>query len=351
MVGQAAKAGDMRAGNVPKQGMKAMNGGGGSVSRSSQKYVAPAHEKIKAKATALSHSQLHAQWEANGRDANGKLIKHVEKKEGWSKEEINRARDRAAEERRRAAEVVTVAAADAGEQPEAAPEGEQAHVLARARMRELAEALQSPGVGCAGSSSGEDAGREAQLAAVECRRFQLEELQCLEAMFYHEFMLVGADAVAALRAKCEALGDDAAAADAAALREVVSHPPLECALQLTAHGEREKAAVATAAGEAAADEAATATTPLVASILLRVRFPVDYPNAPPVLSVEDAMVTSQEALGKDKVLATVAMVDEDTLVAAMLEQAAQTLPEQCVFEAVSGVVERAFEFVGPATWV
>ena len=107
MVGQAAKAADMRAGAVPKPGMKAMNGGGGSVSRSTQKYVAPAPEKPKSKPKAASHSQMVAQWEANGRDADGKLIKHVEKKKELTKEEVNRLRDRALEEKRRAATVVT----------------------------------------------------------------------------------------------------------------------------------------------------------------------------------------------------------------------------------------------------
>eukprot|EP00966_Prymnesium_polylepis_P131054 3031007-Prymnesium_polylepis.1 len=100
MVGQAAKAADMRAGNVPKPGMKAMNGGGGSVSVSTQKYKAPPEEKPKAKVKGTSHSQMVAQWEANGRDANGKLIKHTEKKRTWTKEQVNAARDRALDQRR-----------------------------------------------------------------------------------------------------------------------------------------------------------------------------------------------------------------------------------------------------------
>ena len=159
----------MRAGNVPKPGMKAMNGGGGSMSRSTGKYVAPAVEKPKAKPPKpTSHSQMVQQWEANGRDAEGKLIKHAEKKQGWSKEEMNAARDRAAEERRKQAEAAmpkTIAAADAGEELEPVLDGEQAHVLARTRMSALAYQLQSLTTDDAGGSSDDGASRE-QLWAV-----------------------------------------------------------------------------------------------------------------------------------------------------------------------------------------
>lgn len=335
MVGQAAKAADMRAGAVPKPGMKAMNGGGGSVSRSTQKYVAPAPEKPKAKPKAASHSQMVAQWEANGRDADGKLIKHVEKKKELTKEEVNRLRDRALEEKRRAATVVTTAAADAGEEVEAGPEGEPAHELARARMAALAEQLEQLTLADAGSSSSDDGGASTEelWAAAECRRAQLEELLLLEAMFIDEYRLVSdPDAVAALREKVEALGDDAATADAAVLREVAAHPPLECSLQLTAHGERDAIA-------------------LVASVLVRVAFAADYPKVPPTLTVEDAMVTTQEPLGADKVLATVAVLDEAKLVAAMLERAAETAPDPCIFDAATCLTERAFEFVGDVAWI
>ena len=188
MVGQAAKAADMRSGDVPKPGMKAMNGGGGSVSRSSQKFKPAPVEKPKAKAKGQTHGQLVMQWEQNGRDANGKLIKFVEKKQGWSKEEVNKARDRALEEQRRAAEVTLTPAADVGEEVEVMPMGEQAHLLARTRMAELARALQqltvtdSGGVGSGGSCSGggsEGDARSAEelWAAAEFRRRQLEEVR------------------------------------------------------------------------------------------------------------------------------------------------------------------------------
>ena len=296
------------------------------------------------------------QWEANGRDAEGKLIKHTPKKQGWTKDEINRARDRADAERRRAAEqaaVTTTPAGAAGEAVEAA-EGVPAHELARARLRELAHALQTgaegaAGGGAEGASAAEGAGAscepppEEQWAIAECRRSQLEELECLEAMFADEFVLVSsAGGVERLRELSESLGEDAVGTDAAALREVAAHPPLECSLQLTAHGERP------AAEEG--ERAVTILVPLVASILLRVRLPVEYPKTPPVLAIEDVMVTTQEPLGRDKMLTTVARLNEDALVAAMLERAAATLPEPCIYEVATYLTESALEAVGHS-WV
>eukprot|EP00966_Prymnesium_polylepis_P291779 6738885-Prymnesium_polylepis.1 len=85
-------------------------------------------------------------------------------------------------------------------------------------MSELAHALQSLAVEDAEIAGG--GSDEQQWAVAECRRAQLEELECLEAMFPEEFLLVSsADAVASLREARERLGDDAASADAAALRE------------------------------------------------------------------------------------------------------------------------------------
>ena len=193
----------------------------------------------------------------------------------------------------------------------------------------------------------------------ENRRAQLEELECLEAMYIDEFLLVtSADAVAALRAKCDLVGEDAASADAATLRDVAMHPPLEFSLQLTAHGERTAEAAPAPTDEAGAEQEGGApslagptsggptATPLVASLLLRVRFPATYPAAaPPVLILEDAMVTTEEPLASDKVLTTQALVQEEELLAAMLERAAETLPDPCVFDAASWAVENAFEFV------
>lgn len=366
----------MRAGNVAKPGMKAMNGGGGSVSRSTQKHVAAPEEKPKPKPKATSHSQLAMQWEANGRDANGKVIKHVERKKEWTKDEINRARDRAAEERRQAAQAVAVnlvAAADVGEELEVVPDGEPAHVLARERMANLAQKLQCLAMCGEGEDKGGDAvgggdgggssssgGKDELWAAAECRRSQLEEVECLQAIFINEFASVTpSDTLATMREALDSLGDDVASADEAALREVAAQPPLEFALQLTCEGERSPPAAAADGGDGgggdSSDEASAQSsvpsTPLVASILLRVRLPLSYPHAPPTFLIEDAMVTTRAPLGKHKVLATRALLDEAGLVAAMCERAAATLPDPSIYEVASWLTESgAFEFVGQA-WI
>ena len=100
-------------------------------------------------------------------------------------------------------------------------------------------------------------------------------------------------------------------------------------------------------GEAAAWPAVA----LVASILLRVRFPPEYPQAaPPEVSVEDSMVTTQAPLPQNKVLATLAILDEGGLVCGFLERAAECLPDPCVYEAATWLTESAFDFVGQA-WI
>jgi len=336
--------------------MKSMGGGGGSTSVSTRKYKPPTEEKPKRVEKAASHSEMAMAWEANGRDKNGKLIKYVEKPKGWTKEDINRARDRALEEQRRAAAGPAMTdAADAGDELEPIPAaGESAHVLARTRMAELALALQGldPMAAGAGSSSEQGGGstlsHEQLWTIAEGRRAQLVELECLQALFPDEFLLLTpADAVSALRARCEALGHDVASADAAALQEVAAHRSLEFVLQLTAYGERGQAADGEEDGEAAARPAVA----LVASILLRVRFPPEYPQAaPPEVSVEDSMVTTQAPLPQNKVLATLAILDEGGLVCGFLARAAECLPDPCVYEAATWLTESAFDFVGQA-WI
>ena len=336
--------------------MKSMGGGGGSTSVSTRKYKPPTEEKPKRVEKAASHSEMAMAWEANGRDKNGKLIKFVEKPKGWTKEDINRARDRALEEQRRAAAGPAMTdAADAGDELEPIPAGESAHVLARARMAELALALQGldPMAAGAGSSSEQGGGLILSLERLwtiaEGRRAQLVELECLQALFPDEFVLLTpADAVSALRARCEALGHDVASADAAALQEVAAHRSLEFVLQLTAHGERASQAADDEEGDEAAARPAVA---LVASILLRVRFPPEYPQAaPPEVSVEDSMVTMQAPLPPNKVLATLAILDEGGLVCGFLARAAECLPDPCVYEAATWLTESAFDFVGQA-WI
>jgi hypothetical protein len=89
----------------------------------------------------------------------------------------------------------------------------------------------------------------------------------------------------------------------------------------------------------------------LASILLRVRFPPEYPQAaPPEVSVEDSMVTTQAPLPQNKVLATLAILDEGGLVCGFLARAAECLPGPCVYEAATWLTENAFDFVGQA-WI
>jgi hypothetical protein len=337
MVGQAARAADMRVGNVPKCGMKAMNGGGGSMSRSTNKHVDAPVEKAKPKPKPTSHSQMAQQWEANGRDANGKLVKHVEKKQGWTKDEINAARDRAADERQRqgeAAKVKMIAADDAGEELEPVPDGPAAAEQVRTRLAELAgamEALTTDDAGAAGTSSAGALDEGTPMPPEElaqCLQSQLDELACLEAMFPEgEFRLLSpAPSIEALRAALEVL--DAAPDDAAALAALAAHPPLEFALALTVSSDE-------------ASEASEAAAQLVGTVLLRVRFPKRYMHpdsgVPPQWDVEDAMVAPAAArkLSDDGRRA----LDEARLLAGLREQAAALAPTPCVYEVVAWMSE------------
>ena len=152
----------------------------------------------------------------------------------------------------------------------------------------------------------------------------------VRAMFPDETLLCCAAAdVEALRTALETLDD--AAEDADALRAVATLPPLELCMQLTAEDHRPEA---------------SAAKPLVAAMLLRVRFPPRYPQAPPVVLVDDTMVTdAATALGADKTLSTLAVLDDGALTEAMLRQAAAVLPDPCVYEMVTWMGEHAFEFM------
>ena len=144
-------------------------------------------------------------------------------------------------------------------------------------------------------------------------------------MFVDEFRLVtSVEAVAALREQCESLGDDAGSADVNVLRQVVDHSPLEFSLQLTANGARSKPVEAAASADD--DEAKEVSIPMVASILLR-GFPREYPSVPPSFHVEDAMVTTQEHMARDKMLATRAIVQEEALCKGLREKAEESLPD------------------------
>ena len=324
--------------------MKAMGGGGGSFSKSSAKHVAQATVKVK-KEKKVSHSELAARWAANG----GKFVEP--EKKAWTKADIAQAQ--AEKERAEAAAKAGPTATAAG--PEEAPEapaaavGARPHERARERMAELAAGLQALSVASDGDSDGrgDDEAPAVDLAALaECRRAQLEELTCLEAMFIDEYRLVSeAAGVEELRARLEAL--DESGTDDELARAVAAHPPLEFALQLTAEGSG--AAVGEEEEEDGDDAAEAARRPrgrLVASILLRVRYPTT-PGALPLLHVEDAMITDADAppLGPDKCLSTLGTLDEAALLAALHEQAEGVLPGPCVYEMAAWAVEHALEFV------
>jgi hypothetical protein len=62
------------------------------------------------------------------------------------------------------------------------------------------------------------------------------------------------------------------------------------------------------------------------------------------------MVTMQAPLPQNKVLATLAILDEGGLVCGFLARAAECLPDPCVYEAATWLTESAFDFVGQA-WI
>ena len=340
--------------------MKALGGGGGSWSKTSNKAEPKPVVKAKPPAKKLSHSELAAQWEANGRDESGKLIKGVETKRAWTQGDIDRARrakeraeEQAAADKKQAAEGKRLAAcqADAEKNAPVVPVGEFSHELAQARMAELARQIQSLTTEDAeGRTAEEPLGPRQPVAEyptlAECRRSQLQELELLEAMFPDEFLLSNPMHVQALRAAVEQL--DAAADDDEALRAIAESAPLECVLQMTVRDEPSEAAAAPS-DSAAPSDGAGKLQQLVASILLRVRFPPLYPTpgTPPIVRVEDVMITDALAppLGKDKLLSTCAILDQAEVVAAMLRLAAEAQPDPVVHEMVSWLLDNAFAFV------
>ena len=336
--------------------MKALGGGGGSYSKTSHKAVAKPAEKPKAKPKTLSHSQLQAQWEQNGRDADGKLIKHVvDTSKIWTKADIERARaakEKAEEEARQLKNPKPVPAGSI-EDEVIIVSGRSAQEVAKERMAGLALDLepQSSGDGDNGAGASSDVPDAGRLRA------QLDELAVLEAMFVDDYRLVSdATGVDALRSALEGLEADGTAANALAV--VASHPLLEFALQINVD-EPEEAARARAAKansqEAKDEETSETSAPrfLVASILLRVRLPAAYPTpgSPPLLYVEDAMVTEAGAeLGADKVLTSCAVLDEGALTTDMRLQAEASLPDPCVWDMTNWMTEHAFDYI-TTTWL
>ena len=342
--------------------MKALGGGGGSFSKTSLKAAPAPEPKAKPKTKSLSHSQLQAQWEQNGRDADGKLIKHVvDTSKVWTKADIDRARaqkERAEEEARQAKKPI---AANSLEEDVVLVSGRPALEVAKERMAALAEKLKPRDAGS--SSEDESAGADTADDFIEELTAQFEELTLLEAMFVEEYVLISdSDEVTNLRGALEC---DVEYAEATAF--LAKRGPLEFALQLTAEEPAEAAtaraaaAAARAAAEAKDDEedaaadqvAAKASAPLVASILLRVSLPFAYPTpgSPPLLYVEDAMITEAGAeIGSDKVLTSCGVLDEAALIKEMVAQAEESLPNPCVWELTTLLSEHAFEYI-TATWL
>ena len=315
-----------------------MGGGGGSYSKTSRKAAPKSAPKVSKGPKKPTHSQLVAKWQEQG----GKF---VEEKKEWTKADIDRAR-RAKE----AAEEAAAAAAAAGSAPpppeeeeQSGPAGPTVAELARARMAELAIQMQTLSTEAAPTVDAETyaaATVDELRSLAECRRSQLEELEMVEAMFPEEFLLSSNPVdVEALRAAVEALDET----DVEALLGIAAHRPLEFMLQMTVSDQR-----AAAVNEAEKEGEEQEVKELVASVLLRVRFPALYPTPehPPLLHVEDVMITEAIAeLGKGKVLSTLALLDEGAMMEAMLEQAREVLPNPCVYEMVNWMSENAFKFV------
>ena len=246
-------------------------------------------------------------------------------------------------------------------------EGEKANVLARARMDELAQAMQLASlasgeplaadaiISAGAEDGGDNTNRNEMWGLAECRRSQLEELEMLEAMFVDVgaeeltstlfFLVTNPERLASLKATVEEVSGDQTTTEIETLRSVAGHPPLEFALRMTMEDPRPPPPPIEAGG--GAGEPSEPRPQLVASILLRVRFPARYPTpgSPPEVRVEEAMFTGQEPLGKDKVLSSLATLDDMKLVASMLVHGEPIMPDPCVYEMATWVTEHAFEFV------
>jgi hypothetical protein len=321
--------------------MKAMGGGGGSTSKTSRKAV---QKKIivKKKEKKLSHAQLAGKWATQGnqlarlRRCSCVWVfpyeggKYVETKKVWTKADIDRAKGESIHGKK--AEAAATEAVEEEVTTIFAP-GQKKHEVARIRMADLAEQLQNltmqQGTSVADdATSFAEASAEELQAIVECKQLQHEELEALEAIFMDEFRLSAhlGDLQEVLEGVQEAAGNtDDESLDL--LRSVARIPPLEFTLQLTVPDEGQE---------------------LVASLLLRVRFPSLYPTAgnPPEFNLEDVMVTNaDEELREGVPLRTLSQVDEGALIRALLQEVATTLPEPCMYDMSTWVSENAFSFI------
>eukprot|EP00658_Telonema_sp_P-2_P044917 TRINITY_DN32823_c0_g1_i1.p1 TRINITY_DN32823_c0_g1~~TRINITY_DN32823_c0_g1_i1.p1 ORF type:complete len:168 (+),score=68.24 TRINITY_DN32823_c0_g1_i1:65-568(+) len=122
--------------------------------RTSSKAQAPTlAPKPKQGAKKLSHSQLVAQWESQGRDKYGKLIKFTETKKVWTKAEIDRARDEKERKERQGARAEAPLPSQDPADPEVETHGQRCDELARTRMVDLAVARQAASAMMAGEVS------------------------------------------------------------------------------------------------------------------------------------------------------------------------------------------------------
>lgn len=337
--------------------MKAMGGGGGSFSRSSQKAEVKAPTKVKHAPKKLSHADLLNKWAAQG----GKFAVS-EKKRVWTKADIEHAKAQKDAAARgevlppRAPRKPRVRRPEGTEGPdddgviEEESEDEEPYVprllappeLARARMAGMAQELlacEAPEDALAEEPAKyAEASLEELQGVAECRRQQFTELDLLEAMFVDEYLLFSdADETEALKAALEALPDPPTGADAEALRSVAEQPPLDFALQMTVQDQR--------------PPEQTDGRQLVASILLRVRFPFMYPTpgVPPTVHVVGYMVADSlgEPQEEDSSPSTLAEFDAEEMTKAMLAQVTELQPDPIVYEMATWMSDNAFAFVRP----
>jgi hypothetical protein len=296
--------------------MKAMGGGGGSTSKTSKK-AAPKKTVVKKKEQKLSHAQLAGQWAVRGG-------KHAAPDRKWSKSDIDRAKGEAMYGKK-IVETTVVEAKVTIFTP-----GEKTHEAARTRMADLAHKLQDLAMKQEPDVPETNFAKSAEelQEIVDCKQLQQEEVEALEAIFMEEFRL--SSDLDELRELLEGAQEAAGKGDEESLgvlRSAAMSPPLEFTLQLTVPDEEQQ---------------------LVASLLLKVRFPLLYPTAgnPPEFNVEDIMVTEADAELREGVpLRTLALVDEGALIGAMLQEVATILPEPCVYEISTWVTENASPFI------
>lgn len=168
----------------------------------------------------------------------------------------------------------------------------------------------------------------------ECKEMQLDEIMALEAIYAEseEFLVLDASQLEEAREFRERLFSDDG--DEAALRALVTHPPIAFAVQLRI--------------DDSSGQCSDSDLELVASILLKVEFPARYPlqSEVPRFYFQDIMITDKKAVcSPDKSLESLAFLDEAKLLEAMLKEASELLPDPCVYEVVTWLSENAFTWL------